>query len=104
MPALDNIKLIGVSSGVDPLGKPAWVVTMGYYVEPGRPEPMLSASWHLRKADHDEADLVRVARHYFQGICQFLAEETEAWEMSKGDLESLKKGTRSPSDGTANTA
>jgi hypothetical protein len=100
---VERIRLISVADGKGYDTKPAWVVTMAYYPNVRDAEPMLTTVWKISKADYDDADVVRVARHLFQGLCGHLSEEASDWKLEKEEFEALRKSAKSPSSGTGKT-
>lgn len=98
----NRVKLLSLEEGIGFDRKPAWIVQLGFFPSDAYAEPMLTVRSVIPKADYDEADLVRIARHYFQGVCAHLAEETASWAMEKSAVEALKRDTKSPSASTAN--
>lgn len=104
MEAKSRVHVLEVKPAVSPNREPCLSITMGYYSGSTKDEPMMTATFLVRKDVYDQADVVRIGRHYLNGLCEFLAEETSDWKILKEDLEGMKLDTKSPSPDTAKSA
>lgn len=101
---LDRTKLLNMKRGKGARDNDALIFEYAFYHYIHGAPPVLTMNIEVSLEDYRETDAVRAAQHYFHGLCQYLADGTAEWELSKDDIAAMRLSPTPQSSNTGETA